>query len=185
MFAIPVNKATGIDTNTLIIISGLLMTATVYFGISALMVLSAIAVPAIALLGGYSVVEAVNSVGGVAELQKVQPAQPIDFSVALAMVVGSFVSAGTLTADFVRFGKKPKGAVMVTMVAFFIGNSLMFIFGAAGAAVTGQSDISEVMIAQGLLIPAIIVLGLNIWTTNDNALYASGYRILQHHRLAK
>ncbi|MHC0519791.1 cytosine permease [Vibrio harveyi] len=171
MFAIPVNKATGIDTNTLIIISGLLMTATVYFGISALMVLSAIAVPAIALLGGYSVVEAVNSVGGVAELQKVQPAQPIDFSVALAMVVGSFVSAGTLTADFVRFGKKPKGAVMVTMVAFFIGNSLMFIF---GAAVTGQSDISEVMIAQGLLIPAIIVLGLNIWTTNDNALYASG-----------
>lgn len=26
------------------------------------------------------------------------------------------------------------------------------------------------MIAQGLLIPAVIVLGLNIWTTNDNAL---------------
>lgn len=51
MFAIPVNKATGIDTNTLIVISGLLMTATVYFGISALMILSAIAVSAIALLG--------------------------------------------------------------------------------------------------------------------------------------
>lgn len=30
------------------------------------------------------------------------------------------------------------------------------------------------MIAQGLLLPAIIVLGLNIWTTNENALYASG-----------
>ena len=174
MFAIPVHKATGIDTNVLIITSGLLMTATVYFGIAALMILSAIAVPAIALLGGYSVIEAVNSIGGVEQLQKVQPAEPLDFSVALAMVVGSFVSAGTLTADFVRFGKKPMGAVMVTMIAFFVGNSLMFVFGAAGAAVTGQSDISEVMIAQGLLIPAIIVLGLNIWTTNDNALYASG-----------
>ncbi|MCV6020249.1 cytosine permease, partial [Escherichia coli] len=122
-----------------------------YFGISALMVLSAIAVPAIALLGGYSVVEAVNSVGGISELQQVQPTEPLDFSMALAMVVGSFVSAGTLTADFVRFGKKPRSAVMITMVAFFIGNSLMFIFGAAGASVTGQSDISEVMIAQGLL----------------------------------
>ncbi|GAL30705.1 cytosine permease [Vibrio variabilis] len=174
MFAIPVQKATGIDTNILILVSGLLMTATVYFGISALMVLSAIAVPAIAILGGYSVLTAVDSAGGVAELQKIQPAEPIDFSVALAMVVGSFVSAGTLTADFVRFGKKPMGAVFITMVAFFIGNSLMFIFGAAGASVTGQSDISEVMIAQGLLLPAIIVLGLNIWTTNDNALYASG-----------
>ncbi|PQJ88403.1 cytosine permease [Aliivibrio sifiae] len=174
MFAIPVHKATGIDTNALIIISGLLMTVTVYFGISALMVLSMIAVPAIAILGGYSVLTAVDSVGGITELQKIQPTEPMDFSVALAMVVGSFISAGTLTADFVRFGKKPMGAVAITMIAFFIGNSLMFIFGAAGAAVTGQSDISEVMIAQGLLIPAIIVLGLNIWTTNDNALYASG-----------
>ncbi|MDV5167701.1 cytosine permease [Photobacterium rosenbergii] len=174
MFAIPVQKATGIDTNVLILVSGLLMTATVYFGISALMVLSAIAVPAIALLGGYSVFEAVGSSGGIDGLKAITPENPIEFSTALALVVGSFVSAGTLTADFVRFGKKPMGAVMVTMIAFFIGNSLMFIFGAAGAAATGQSDISEVMIAQGLLIPAIIVLGLNIWTTNDNALYASG-----------
>lgn len=174
MFAIPVHKATGIDTNALIVISGLLMTVTVYFGISALMILSMIAVPAIAVLGGYSVFTAVDSIGGIAELQKIQPEEPMDFSIALAMVVGSFISAGTLTADFVRFGKKPMGAVAITMIAFFIGNSLMFIFGAAGASVTGQSDISEVMIAQGLLIPAIIVLGLNIWTTNDNALYASG-----------
>ena len=50
----------------------------------------------------------------------------------------------------------------------------MFVFGAAGAASLGMADISDVMIAQGLLLPAIIVLGLNIWTTNDNALYASG-----------
>ncbi|GHA40509.1 cytosine permease [Photobacterium aphoticum] len=174
MFAIPVHKATGIDTNLLIIISGLLMTVTVYFGIAALMILSAIAVPAIALLGGYSVFEAIDSIGGLENLQAITPEQPLNFSTALALVVGSFISAGTLTADFVRFGKKPMGAVMVTMIAFFLGNSLMFIFGAAGAAVTGQADISEVMIAQGLLIPAIIVLGLNIWTTNDNALYASG-----------
>ncbi len=65
-------------------------------------------------------------------------------------------------------------AVLVAMVAFFLGNSLMFIFGAAGAAALGMADISDVMIAQGLLLPAIVVLGLNIWTTNDNALYASG-----------
>ncbi len=174
MFAIPVQKATGIDANILIIISGLLMTVTVYFGISALMLLSMIAVPAITILGGYSVFTAVDSIGGITELQKIQPSEPINFSVALAMVVGSFVSAGTLTADFVRFGKKPLIAVVITMIAFFIGNSLMFVFGAAGASVTGLADISEVMIAQGLLIPAIIVLGLNIWTTNDNALYASG-----------
>ncbi|MBE1275385.1 cytosine permease [Enterovibrio baiacu] len=174
MFALPVQKATGIDTNILIAVAGLAMTATVYFGIAALMILSAIAVPAIALLGGYSVLEAIDSVGGIEQLQALSPENPINFSTALALVVGSFISAGTLTADFVRFGKSPRTAVVVTMVAFFIGNSLMFIFGAAGGAATGQADISEVMMMQGLLIPAVIVLGLNIWTTNDNALYASG-----------
>lgn len=107
-------------------------------------------------------------------LKAVVPAQPLDFNVALALVVGSFISAGTLTADFVRFGRNAKLAVLVAMVAFFLGNSLMFIFGAAGAAALGMADISDVMIAQGLLLPAIVVLGLNIWTTNDNALYASG-----------
>ena len=30
------------------------------------------------------------------------------------------------------------------------------------------------MTAQGLLIPALLVLGANIWTTNDNALYSAG-----------
>jgi cytosine permease len=64
--------------------------------------------------------------------------------------------------------------VVSTVIAFFIGNSVMFIFGAIGAIATGQSDISEVMFIQKLILPAILVLGLNIWTTNDNALYASG-----------
>lgn len=174
MFAIPVGKATGIDVNILIAVSGLLMTLTIFFGISALTVLSIIAVPAIVVLGSYSVWLAVSDVGGLDHLKAIVPQTPLNFSTALALVVGSFVSAGTLTADFVRFGRNAKGAVLIAMVAFFLGNSLMFIFGAAGAAAVGQADISDVMIAQGLLLPAIVVLGLNIWTTNDNALYASG-----------
>ncbi|SHG75765.1 cytosine permease [Ferrimonas marina] len=174
MFAYPVQKFTGADAHILVMVAGLAMTATVYFGISALMVLSAIAVPAIAVLGGYSVYLASDSIGGWSAFAALTPEEPIDFNLALAMVVGSFISAGTLTADFVRYGRSPKAAVLITLIAFFIGNSLMFLFGAAGAAATGQADISEVMVLQGLLVPAIIVLGLNIWTTNDNALYASG-----------
>lgn len=174
MFAIPVGKATGLDTNLLILVSGALMTITVYFGIAGLTLLSAIAVPAIMGLGGYSVWLAVQQTGGMQAWQAIVPAEPMSFATAIALVVGSFISAGTLTADFVRFGRSARTAVLIAMVAFFLGNSLMFVFGAAGAAAVGQADISDVMIAQGLLLPAIIVLGLNIWTTNDNALYASG-----------
>ena len=134
MFAIPVNKVTGIDVNYLILGSGLLMTITVFFGISALTILSTIAVPAIAVLGSYSVYLAVTNAGGLDVLEHIVPKESISLSMAITLVVGSFISAGSLTADFVRFGRKAKQAIIISMIAFFLGNSLMFIFGAAGAA---------------------------------------------------
>ncbi len=174
MFALPVQKVTGINLYLLIAVAGILMTSSAYFGIKTLTLLSIIAVPSIAALGGISVFKAVDSIGGVASLFAIEPVNTMTLGAALSICVGSFISGGTLTPDFIRFAKNRKVGVSTTMIAFFLGNSLMFIFGAIGAAVMGMADISEVMFAQGLIIPAIIVLGFNIWTTNDNAIYASG-----------
>lgn len=174
MFAVPVSKVTGINMTLIIIVAGLMMTVSAFFGMKALAILSFIAVPAIAILGSFSVFKAVDTVGGMSELMNYQPAETISLAAALTICVGSFASGGTLTPDFARFAKTKRSAVLTTVIAFFIGNSLMFIFGAVGAVATGKSDISEVMFIQGLILPAIIVLGLNIWTTNDNSLYASG-----------
>ena len=60
------------------------------------------------------------------------------------------------------------------MIAFLIGNSLMFFFGAVSYIYVGGNDIFEVMLNLGLFYFAVLVLGLNIWTTNDNALYSAG-----------
>lgn len=174
MFAIPVSKVTGINLWVLIIVSGLLMTATAYFGMKSLTILSMIAVPAIAILGSISAGKAITDVGGISGLLAIEPTGTMTMSTALAAVVATFISGGTLTPDFTRFSKDRKVAISTTVIAFLIGNSLMLAFGAIGAMVTGQADISEVMFTQGLIIPAIIILGLNIWTTNDNALYGSG-----------
>lgn len=174
MFAIPVNRVTGIDMTLLIYVSGILMTATAYFGIKAVTVLSAIAVPSIAILGGTSILEAVKHAGGTEAIMSISPESNIGLIAGISMCIGTFISGGTLTADFARFSKDRKTGVVSAVVAFFIGNSLMFLFGAVGAKVFNTSDISEVMFAQGLIIPAVIVLGFNIWTTNDNALYSSG-----------
>ncbi len=174
MFAIPVNRVTGIDLTLLIYVSGILMTLTAYFGIKAVTILSAIAVPSIAILGGTSVFGAIDHVGGLKSLMDIVPVKNIGMITGISMCVGSFISGGTLTPDFARFAKNEKSGVLSTVVAFFIGNSLMFLFGAVGAKVFNTSDISEVMFKQELMIPAILVLGFNIWTTNDNALYSSG-----------
>lgn len=90
------------------------------------------------------------------------------------LVIGSFVSGGTATPNFTRFAKDAKTGTVATVIAFFLGNSLMFFFGAIAYIFVGGNDIFEVMLRLGLFQLAVVVLGLNIWTTNDNALYSAG-----------
>lgn len=176
MLAYPVHLVTGIPVPIILVVSGILMISTAYIGMKALAILGGIAVPAIGILGSTSVGIAVNDMGGVGPLFAHSPeaSAVLPISAALTITIGSFISAGTLTPDFARFAKNSKQAVSTTVIAFLLGNSLMFLFGAIGVIATGHNDISNVMLSQGLIIPAVIVLGLNIWTTNDNALYASG-----------
>ena len=185
MFAIPVSNRLNINLYLLVAITGILMTATAYFGMKSLTILSAIAVPAIAILGGSSAYMAADSVGGFQGLLNIEPESKMALVTAVTLCVGSFISGGTATPDFTRFAKNKKIAVSTTVIAFFIGNTLMFIFGAIGAMVTGNSDIADVMFSQGLLIPAIVVLGLNIWTTNDNAIYTAGLGLSNITKLPK
>lgn len=175
MFAIPVSGLTNgaVPVWALIIITGAVMTVTAYLGIKALEVLGSIAVPLIAILGCYSVGWGIDKVGGFMNVFT-DPQKPITLAAGIAIVVGSFISGGTATPNFTRFAHTSHVAVVATVIAFFIGNSIMMIFGAVGGAVTGVADIFDILILQGLAIPAILTLGLNIWTTNNNALYTAG-----------
>ena len=73
------------------------------------------------------------------------------------MLSALLYGGGTATPNFTRFAKSNKVAIITTVIAFFIGNILMFAFGAVGGAFTGKDDIFYVMISQGLLVPALIV----------------------------
>lgn len=178
MFAIPVAKelfggSTAVEW-TLIIIAGACMTASAYFGIKSLTVISYIAVPLVAILGTIAMVMAVRQGNGTLIDQFAVSSGSLSVIGGAGLAIGSFVSGGTATPNFARFAKNGKQGVIATVVAFFIGNSLMFFFGAISYVYVGGNDIFEVMIRLNLFYMAILVLGLNIWTTNDNALYSTG-----------
>ncbi len=176
MFSIPAAQLIGVNEWVLTIIAGLLMTATAATGMKALEIVSYISVPLIVILGMYSMITASSEGGGLTAIFA-QSAGGITLMTGIGYVIGSFISGGTATPNFIRFAKNSKIAVWTTVIAFFLGNTLMFCFGAVGGAFTGKDDIFYVMIAQGLAIPALIVLGANIWTTNNNALYTGGLAI--------
>ena len=173
MFAIPAAGLLQVSPVILVAIAGLCMTASAYFGIKALTIVSAISVPLIAVLGVYSMTLSTIEGGGLNAIFS-KSSGSLTLMTGVGLVIGSFVSGGTATPNFVRFSKNNAVAVSTTVIAFFLGNSLMFAFGAVGGAFTGKDDIFYVMIAQGLAIPALVVLGANIWTTNNNALYTGG-----------
>ncbi len=174
MIAIPLASIMGINEYILVLIMGALMTATAFYGFKALAVLGTVAVPLITILGIYSVATGINEVGGWMNVFSENPVQPLTMASALTIVIGNFISGGTSTPNFTRFARTSSVAVITTIIAFFVGNCIMFIFGAVGGATTGNADIFYILMAQGLTLPAILVLGLNIWTTNNNALYTAG-----------
>ena len=177
MFAIPVARLLAPDkpwmVPLLVAVAGICMTGSAFFGIRAMTIVSYISVPLIAMLGIAAMVIAVRT-GDASLTEKFAESQGLSIITGAGMVIGSFVSGGTATPNFARFAKTPKAAVWTTIIAFFLGNSLMFCFGAFSGVYVGGNDIFEVMIALNLTLFAVIVLGLNIWTTNDNALYSAG-----------
>ena len=178
MFAIPVaNELLGGSKTAewaLVIVAGICMTASAYFGIKSLTIVSYIAVPMVAVLGTVAMVLAVMRGDGTIVDQFAKSSGTLTVIGGAGLVVGSFVSGGTATPNFSRFAKSGKVGAITTVIAFFIGNSLMFFFGGVSSVYVGGNDIFEVMINLGLFYLAILVLGLNIWTTNDNALYSAG-----------
>lgn len=157
----------------IMVITGACMTTSAYFGIKGMEIVSYISVPLIAILGIYSIVTATAEGGGLSAIFA-KSSGSLTLIESIGLVIGSFVAGGTTTPNFTRFAATRKTAVITTVIAFFLGNILMFSFGAVGGAMTGKDDIFYVMMAQGLIIPALIVLGANIWTTNDNTLYNAG-----------
>lgn len=178
MFAIPVAKELFGDSQpavwALVILAGVCMTASAYFGIDSLTVVSYIAVPLVAILGTVAMVMAIQQGEGTIVDQFAVSSGSLTVIGGSGLVVGSFVSGGTATPNFSRFAKDAKSGTIATVIAFFLGNSLMFFFGAIAYIFVGGNDIFEVMIRLNLFYMAVLVLGLNIWTTNDNALYTAG-----------
>ena len=183
MFAIPVAKEVlhlDLDGDMpakvymLVAIAGILMTASAYFGIKGLTLISYIAVPAVAILGTVAMILAIKRGDAGLVEQFSRGTKDLSIIAGAGLVIGSFVSGGTATPNFTRFAKNAKVGLWVTVIAFFLGNSLMFLFGAVSSIYVGGNDIFEVMLNLNLFYLAVLVLGLNIWTTNDNALYTGG-----------
>lgn len=149
-----------------------LFTWTAYIGVSALAILSKVAVPAMLILVLLSLSLAVRDAGGFGELLGSRPTTSIGIAAAITLIFGSFASGGTQVTNWTRFSRTGGGVFLACLLAFTLGNGLMVFAGALGARIYGQSDLAEVLALQGLLLAGLLLMLLNVWTTADRTVYA-------------
>jgi cytosine permease len=155
----------------MMIVFGFAFCWTAYIGYRGLEKLSVVSVPAMLLLIAWSFAISTRDVGGFAGLADIAPTETMSLGAAITIVVGTFISGGTQATNWTRFARSANIAVFASLLAFFIGNGLMIFAGAYGAIIYQQPDIVNVLTTQGLLLAGIIMLFLNIWTTQDNTVY--------------
>lgn len=169
-------------TIPLMVLFGFGFCLTAFVGYKGLDLLSRVAVPAMLVLLVASLWIATRDIGGFAGLLAVEPSESMSLSVAITLVFGTFVSGATQATNWTRFAKSGRVAVLASLFGFFIGNGLMIVAGAYGAIVYQQPDVVEVLVLQGLSMAAVIMLFLNLWTTQDNTIYnfaAAGCNLLR------
>ncbi|MGE8499131.1 MAG: cytosine permease [Pseudomonas sp.] len=169
-------------TIPLMVLFGFAFCITAFIGYKGLDILSRISVPAMLVLLVCSLWIATQDIGGLDALLAIEPSQSMTLSVAITMVFGTFVSGATQATNWTRFARTGRIAVIASMVGFFLGNGLMIVAGAYGAIVYQQPDMVEVLVLQGLSMAAVVMLFLNLWTTQDNTIYnfaAAGCNLLR------
>ncbi len=175
MFSNPLANLLGISNfwliELIVIPSGMIMIASAFLGIKALEKVSLVAVPLVIVFGFIMI-----GLGVSGDDWSPFPTDPNKYTnvEAIGLVFATFVSGGTMAPDFVRWAKNGKSAVISIVIAFLVCSTLMLVFGAVAFYSTGKGDLSDALIVMNLAIPGIIVLGANIWTTNDNSLYTQG-----------
>ncbi len=183
--AIVLVKILGLPENLtipLMVLFGFGFCLTAFVGYKGLDLLSRVAVPAMLVLLVASLWIATRDIGGLAGLLAVEPKESMSLSVAITLVFGTFVSGATQATNWTRFAKSGRIAVLASLFGFFIGNGLMIVAGAYGAIVYQQPDVVEVLVLQGLSMAAVVMLFLNLWTTQDNTIYnfaAAGCNLLR------
>lgn len=156
---------------------GIIMLITAVYGIDALKGLNTIAVPALVIVSSYGAYVALSTHGSAA-LFGYQPEVTYSILDGIALTI-SFLSVGmVLAADFTRYQRSRKDTFKSTFIGIFPSGLAMLIIGCVMSIITGNYDISMVLVELGIPILGMIVLILATWTTNTTNAYCAGIDIV-------
>ncbi|MCI2422320.1 cytosine permease [Saccharopolyspora sp. K220] len=164
-----------VDITLVTIVAGVLFTAITLLGIRALSIIGLISVPLFLVLGVYAVVQAMAGGGAVWSYPGDPAVDPLSLGAGVTLVFALFADSGTMTADFTRWSKNPKEAVIATASAFPVSNLIAMLIGGSIAAATlgGDADVFGLIVGKGgiFTVLAVILLFVNLGSVCTHCLY--------------
>lgn len=156
-----------------IIVGGLLMMITAIVGYKGIKKLSQIGVPLLFILIFLGVIRTFRTVPA-QEIFHAKPQIPMTFSLAVSLMVGSFIVGVSIVQDFTRYSKTVKDSSIGVFLGFTVGYPAVVICGAIFASAFQSNDLTNTLIhVLDFGIFAAIIIIIATWTTNDNNLYQS------------
>ncbi|MCZ0982000.1 cytosine permease [Streptomyces diastatochromogenes] len=177
------HQAFGWHERLVALLAGLGFIALTYLGIKALSWLGAVAAPLFLIAGvtALVIVARDHDLGAVFSYEGVGGGASLTFGAAISMIMATFADSGTMTADFTRWSKNGRQAVLATMSAFPVASVIAQVTGglvvAAGAVAlpaTAGGDFLPILTGQGsslLNVLAAVFVFVNLGSVCSHCLY--------------
>ena len=168
---------TGIEIPVVIsnTVWGVIMLLTAVFGVHALEKLDKISIPLLMIIMCYGTYLAFR-IYGTGSLSDSSSVQSMSFMSGVALSF-NFTAVGTITAaDYTRFQRSRMDTVKSVFYGVFPMGVITLVMGILLTKMSGQYDISMVLIEIGLPLLGIIALVISTWTTNSTNAYRDVYK---------
>jgi cytosine permease len=158
----------GWNQTWMILLAGVLYIAITFVGIRALTIIGLIAAPLFVVLAVVALVLAARN-GGLSGITSYSGGGPnatiFSIGAAVTIVIAGFADSGTMTADFTRWSRNGREAVIASFTAFPVANFISLLVGgivvAAAKAVdpaTNGGDFLPILTSHGPVLSAIAVV---------------------------
>lgn len=177
------HTALGWNETSTILVAGLLYIGLTFIGIRALTVIGMIAAPLFVVLAVVALWFAAHAggLGGVTSYSGGgQGAAVLSVGAAVTIVIAGFADSGTMTADFTRWSRTGREAVLAAFSAFPVANFISLLVGgiivAAGAAASPSDsggDFLPILTSHGALLTsvAVVFVFVNLGSVCSHCLY--------------
>lgn len=168
------------------VLSAVLMGVFAFYGVKAITILGYIAIPAIIFLTIASTIRSMEVLGSVEALFAYRPSAPIGLAAGITTVIGAWIlSTATCISDIMRYARSTKDAIAASLTGLLGGNILMLICGSIATIAMNEYDLTLILLGFGLVIPSLILMTTNIFTTNAANLYSTGLNLANSFKIGR